>query len=58
MPKGYILSVAPASLDHVMASGSLHCSSAAHAVQARLHVHFRAVLPEHHSMQDVFLAVL
>ena len=41
-----------------MASGSLHCSSAAHAVQAKLQVHFRAVLHEHHSMvQDVFLAV-
>ena len=54
-----ILTIAPASLELVLASDPLHCSSAAQAVQANLQMHLCAVLPEQHSMvQDVFLAVL
>jgi hypothetical protein len=59
MPKGFILTVVPASLELVLASHSLHCSSAVQAVQAILQMGVFAVLPDHPSMmQNVFLAVL
>ncbi len=43
-----ILTIAPASLELVLASDPLHCSSAAQAVQAKLQMHVCAVLSEHH----------
>lgn len=59
MPKGCILTLLPASLDLVLASNSLHCSSAVQAVQAILQMDVFAVLPEHLSIvQNVFLAVM
>ncbi len=58
MPKGCILTVVPASLELVLASDPLHCSSAAQAVQAKLQMQLCAALPEHFStMQDVLMSV-